>query len=212
MVSNNPLEKNVAKQFPENKLRKQKMTVVFLAVLAIIIISLWGFQFSIQLNKPFTVNQKINKTETTKVNDLHLVDSDSDDLSDYDEINVYHTSPYLEDSDSDNIPDKQEIVTGTDPNCPVGKICNTTSSSSMSASSSTVPQIDTTPVVSGEATIVPGLGNEVTPAMLRQMLLQNGHDAATLEKISDADIMKIYQEALSSQSNATVANPSAISQ
>ncbi len=212
MVSNNPLEKKVAKQFPENKLRTQKITVVFLAVLAIIIVSLWGFQLSTQLNKPFAVDQKINKNETAKVTDLHLIDSDGDGLSDYDEINVYHTSPYLEDSDSDGILDKQEILQGTDPNCPTGKICTATPSSPSPASSSTVPQIDTVPVVSGEATIVPGLGNEVTPAMLRQMLLQNGYDAATLDKISDADIMRSYQEALSSQSSSTVANPSAISQ
>ena len=51
-------------------------------------------------------------------------DTDSDELSDYDELYVYKTSPYLEDTDSDGYDDKTEVFAGQDPNCPAGNICS----------------------------------------------------------------------------------------
>ncbi len=210
MPNVNPLEKNGSTQIGKNLPRQQKIAVALLATGAILIIVLWAIQLNAQLNKPFSADKKVAKVATSTVTDLHLKDSDGDGLSDYDEINVYHTSPYLEDSDSDGIPDKQEILQGTDPNCLTGKNCNATET--LPTATSTNIQETVLPIVSGEAAIVPGIGNEVTPATLRQLLLQNGYDAATLEKISDADIMKSYQEAINNQGSSTDANPGAISQ
>ena len=212
MPSTNPLEKNKATQATINSPRQQKMAVGFLASGAILIIVLWVFQFSAQLNKPLSTDKKLSKTATSTDIDLTLRDSDGDGISDYEEINIYKTSPYLEDSDSDNINDKQEISEGTDPNCPKGKICNTVESSPAPIASSTIIQEEEFPVVSGEAAIVPNIGSEVTPATLRQLLLQNGYDAATLDKISDEDIMKSYQEAIKSQSGSGVDNPGSTNQ
>jgi hypothetical protein len=56
---------------------------------------------------------------------LKSKDTDGDGLSDYDEIYIYHTSPYIKDSDSDGIPDGVEVKNGTDPNCPQGQDCGT---------------------------------------------------------------------------------------
>jgi hypothetical protein len=41
------------------------------------------------------------------------------------------------------------------------------------------------------------------PAVLRKMLLDNGMDKATLDKISDADLLASYQEMLASQGSDT---------
>ncbi len=47
------------------------------------------------------------------------LDSDGDGLSDYDEINIYHTNPNKADSDNDGLTDYQEVkVYHTDPNNP----------------------------------------------------------------------------------------------
>lgn len=54
---------------------------------------------------------------------LKQKDTDSDKLSDYDELYTYHTSPYIMDTDSDNIPDGEEVKNGTDPICPEGRDC-----------------------------------------------------------------------------------------
>ena len=42
-------------------------------------------------------------------------DTDIDDLTDYDEINIYHTDPTLNDTDGDGAPDGWEIANGYDP-------------------------------------------------------------------------------------------------
>lgn len=54
-----------------------------------------------------------------KIKDLsinrHQIDTDRDGLSDYDEINIYHTNPYNPDTDKDGIPDGEEIRRGRNP-------------------------------------------------------------------------------------------------
>ena len=50
-------------------------------------------------------------------------DTDNDGLSDWDELYVHKTSPYIEDSDSDGYTDGQEVGKGDDPNCPRGQNC-----------------------------------------------------------------------------------------
>ena len=42
-------------------------------------------------------------------------DTDSDDLSDFEEVLVYQTNPLEADTDGDGVDDGQEIVDGTDP-------------------------------------------------------------------------------------------------
>jgi hypothetical protein len=54
---------------------------------------------------------------------LKTTDSDTDTISDYDEMFIFKTSAYLTDTDSDGESDNQEIAAGQDPNCPKGKTC-----------------------------------------------------------------------------------------
>lgn len=61
--------------------------------------------------------------EKDRAEALKSLDTDKDGLSDYDELYVFRTSPYLDDSDSDGTPDGVEISQNTDPNCPAGKTC-----------------------------------------------------------------------------------------
>ncbi|HNV97585.1 MAG TPA: hypothetical protein PKL13_04790 [bacterium] len=46
-----------------------------------------------------------------------IKDTDLDGLSDYDELNTYNTSPYLEDTDLDGVSDYDEMVLGRDGVC-----------------------------------------------------------------------------------------------
>ena len=201
MPSVNPLEKKPTTQDIKNLPRQQKMAVVFLALLTIGIIVIWTLQLNAQLRKPYGTDKKLTPTPAASSTDeiLKSKDTDGDGLSDYDEINIYHTSPYLEDTDGDGINDKQEITQGTDPNCPTGKVCN---AGDGLISTSSVSSVISSSTVSGEAAPLTNSG-EVTPALLRQILLQNGYDKATLDKVSDDEIMNSYLEANRSQSAST---------
>lgn len=219
MPSVNPLEKKEENRTGEIISRRQKTAVIFLAFFGLLIIVLWAFQFHAQISDPFKVDkQKASSTSAVASStDTHLLDTDGDGLSDYDEINIYHTSPYLEDSDSDGIPDKQEILQGTDPNCPTGKDCSASEASTTPViSSSTIDTsigsglLDDTTQSSDTGASDTGAAatsTTVTPAILRQILLQNGWSQADLDKISDEDIMKSYQEA-----NLNASGTSAVSQ
>ena len=71
-------------------------------------------------------------------------DTDSDGITDYDELYIYRTSPFLEDTDSDGINDGVEIAQNSDPNCPKDRVCR-----QPRTSSSTTP---TEPETTGEPT------------------------------------------------------------
>ncbi len=194
--------------------RQQKTAVVFLAFFAILIVVLAVFLFYTQLNKPFDYSGANSKANNATSTDLSKRDSDGDGISDYDEINVYHTSPYLEDSDSDGISDKQEIAQGTDPNCPTGQACNGVSDNlnkTASTSSRILDNLGTQISTDVTDASINNPGQEVTPDLLRRALLDDGYDKTILDQITDDELMKSYQEALN-QNEANAATSTTVNQ
>jgi len=202
--SDTDLNTSVFKNIP----RKQKIAILILAIGAIAIIVFWAWQFNNRLTSPFASSG--NKKTTVSPNDSSNInfsnsaqlDTDKDGLSDYDEINNYKTSPYLEDTDSDGILDSEEVKNNTDPNCPTGKVCNGSENTSVTASSSVdVPVLSIpTDLASGSQQILQNaLDGKADAATLRGLLLASGADKAMLDQISDADLMKSYQESLQNQ-------------
>ena len=74
------------------------------------------------VRKPITYKSS-DELEQEQTERLKTEDTDKDGLSDYDELYVFHTSPFLADSDSDGTSDGTEVAAGADPNCPKGKTC-----------------------------------------------------------------------------------------
>jgi len=187
----------------------QKIAVITLAFLGIAVVVFWIFEFRAQLRRPFNLADNSAKSSVTSpaAADPRTTDTDGDGLSDYDEVNVYHTSPYLEDTDGDGISDGQEVKNGTDPNCPEGKVCNvTTPLATSTAASPTVAPTESSAAITGlgsgamdQTTLQNLVGGQMDAATLRQILIQSGADKASLDKISDADLMKSYQETLTNQ-------------
>ncbi len=195
--------------------RGQKIAVGVLAVFAVLVIGLWFVQFKksiINPLRPGAETQNITSLQDENSDEaLKNKDTDSDGLSDWDELNLYKTSPYLEDSDSDGFLDKEEIDAGKDPNCPAGRDCYAVSSeesagvvpdggAANSESNNLLNQLNlnTGGVSTNEQNLQNVLGGGSDAATLRKMLLDAGMDKAMLDKISDDDLLKSYQETLNS--------------
>jgi len=204
---------------PLNK--NQKIAAAGLAVFAVLIIVLWAAQLRNNIYGPFnsgTAGNLATTEATDQTEALKNKDTDSDGLSDYEELYVQKTSPYLADTDSDGLSDSAEIKNNTDPNCPQGRTCATglveeTGGANNTASGTLNSLLDqfgmsgqqtsgTTNLPAGQAGLnsdqVNALKN-IDAASLRQLLIQAGMPQATLDKISDADLMKSYGETFSGQ-------------
>ncbi len=183
----------------------QKKALLVLAFFSLIILIFGFWRIRYQIYSPFDYEKIIaaagNDTVETENLDYNL-DTDKDGISDYEESEIYNTSPYLEDSDSDGFKDKDEILHGTDPNCPAGQVCqevlDTTIASTTTGTTSELLdllEIDTEEA-GGADPLESMLSGQSDAATLRQLLIENGMDKDTLDKISDADLLKSYQESL----------------
>lgn len=217
---------------PRKLERSQKVAVAILAFFAILVMGLWINQTKKSLNSSFEtdVASEGDGTCTTgnclgakSAVDLRSKDTDKDGLNDYDELNVYGTSPYLEDSDSDGYSDKKEVESKNDPTCPFGQNCfvapvQTEDKTNVNPDSLFNPAgVDmemtpapvanpgaspsaSNPVVPATAAEANGFVNGATnPASLRSMLTEAGMDPQTLSQISDEELMATYQETVSEQ-------------
>lgn len=159
--------------------------LIFVAGIVAVLASGWFVYRTIKdVGTPIARRSNANTNSNTssaiaELAKLHDKDTDGDELSDYDELFSYNTSPYLKDSDSDGVSDSGEISKATDPNCPAGKAC-------------TGSQVLTTPTDSTGA---------LSPDFLRQALREAGAAQTTLDALSNDDLLRLYQSILQDNTN-----------
>ncbi|MEK7665436.1 MAG: hypothetical protein AAB337_00980 [Patescibacteria group bacterium] len=159
------------------------------------------FQLTLTDDESFVVQQ-----EEAEKNAMKVRDTDSDGLNDYDEQEVYGTSPYLSDSDSDGYDDAQELNSGNDPNCPIDSECSRTNEISVDigeevASSIEAPEDNSAflqqLIESGsDPASVQALIENMDPASLRELLSQNGVTSDMLANYSDDELIELYNQVL----------------
>jgi len=205
--------------------KNRKIALIVLSVFSVSIIVIWSLNFKNSLRDPFSykgdliVNNTNNQNncadgncatgEMTSDNlELKNIDTDGDGISDWDELFVYGTSPYLEDTDGDTLSDYEEIfVYKTNVNCPEGQNCS--NSLSQSEVQNTEPSDDFYNFLNSLETSVDQDINSTSSnsslsensenldaQSLRQILIQSGIEEGDLEQINDDDLMKLYQEVL----------------
>jgi len=181
---------------------KEKVTVAFVLITAFFAIILGVTQFSTSAKKPLndlmalTANGDSISNEVSTVLAQQQKDTDGDGLSDYDELNVYSTSPYLADSDSDGISDKEEIDGGHDPNCPGSDTCFRVET----GLSQDLSQADQTTLLNAQS----------DPTVLRELLLKNGFPKTQLDSITDEQLLSTYQQAIAGQNPTTDSGTGAV--
>ncbi|HQL52942.1 MAG TPA: hypothetical protein PLX01_03040 [Candidatus Magasanikbacteria bacterium] len=193
-----------------NLSKEQRTGFVLLLVFAVLVIVLGLLQIRNTIYNPFAINFLVYDEEAV-IHDtegrLKSIDTDGDGLSDWDELYVYKTSPYLADTDSDGINDKDELDKGMNPLCneKSGECVGWDEESGMN-STSTINEIGASPLLDF-STNVYDIGedagifaNEQTgnnayteallkPDSLRALLLMTG-------EISEEELNKIDDETL----------------
>ncbi len=168
------------------------------------------------VRKPITYKSS-DELEQEQMDRLKTEDTDKDGLSDYDELYVFHTSPFLADSDSDGTNDGTEVAAGADPNCPKGKICRQVVVSG-TASTNAAPATEQPPAPAPTATaqersmqaIITTFGDptlltkeKITTKLdamssveLRSFITELGIPEDALAKADDATLRKLVEDTL----------------
>lgn len=169
--------------------RNRKIAVAVLGLVAFVLIIFWSKNLQFQLNDPFTYKGGDNKevaVDDDSDTALRLKDTDNDGLNDYDELNVYMTSPYLDDTDSDGFKDGKEIANGNNPNCAAGAACEIDSplESATEEGDDGIAITDVMPAVYAETDI----------AEIRKAFIESGYEAEKINKLSDNEVYQGYLE------------------
>jgi hypothetical protein len=181
-----------------------KFGFIFFAIFAIV----FGFikiSQTIKLSFPDQLdNSEISNEEHLDDIKLRVTDTDEDGLYDWDELNVFNTSPYLSDTDSDGISDSEEIDLGEDPNCPRGKVCgsdilevvesirNQETDTNDTGLNSTIDAMKGFSKESQEALSALEQGTIPTPDQIRSLLIDSGVSKEQLDETSDEDIVQLF--------------------
>lgn len=172
--------------------KEQKIGLVLLSAFVLLAVTLGLIQMRNTLYSPFALNTSIPPMIGQEVNTpeaLRYRDTDIDGLSDYDELYVFTTSPYLADSDSDGITDKQEVDQGKNPNCAEGKNCigNVGENASTVAGKPDMP----TPFNLSDYDLSVFDSIVADPDELRELLIQSGLEESVVNMISDEELIQI---------------------
>lgn len=182
---------------PNRLTREQKIGFFLLLVFGFFSVVLGMLQIRNTIHKPFAVSNKVPgfvRDQVVNVDTLRFRDTDQDTISDYDELYLYQTSPYLADTDSDGINDKQEIEKGTSPTCPAGQDCD----NAIAAGDSTLVKQSVTSTVALGVADIDAAALFSDPKQLRQILVAAGIKADVLAKISDKDLVAMVSQTINS--------------
>ena len=112
----------------EDSSTSEKLIIGTVAVIGVVTMVFGFLHVKKSIYSPFKRDQDVayktpEQQHQEALGALKVTDTDGDTLTDYDELYVFLTNPYLEDTDSDGIDDGEEINSNSDPNCPKGKSC-----------------------------------------------------------------------------------------
>lgn len=190
---------------------EQKIIFGLLVFFAICVVGLGILQIRTTMYAPFALTSAVPndiKSEVTGVDALRYRDTDHDGLTDFDELYVYGTSPYLYDTFSYGFSDKEVIAKGL-PLCPKGQDCSTVAENNTTVLNASA----TTTVLGGETAALGAAPEDLSvllsdPKKIRALLLQSGVQADVLTKVSDKDLMTLVTQLINSSS--TLANIQAL--
>ncbi|MFA6547633.1 MAG: hypothetical protein WCT11_01660 [Candidatus Magasanikbacteria bacterium] len=183
--------------------KEQKIGFILLLAFAIFAIGLGILQIRNTMYGHFALNNQIPsvlKDQVNTVDALRFRDTDKDGISDFDELYIYGTSPYLADSDSDGVLDGEEIKKGLNPDCAEGTDCSFTSEAAVVVTN--VSSTDASLVVPADQPAADLEQAIQDPVQVRKMLISAGVSQDVVDKFSDIELMKMITEIMAPSSTA----------
>jgi hypothetical protein len=205
------------RNFDNSGKNNPKTRLIILGFFTVAILVFWTLQMQANINGPFQLGDEYSNLSRNNSNDigtctgpdclsdaeLREKDTDKDGLSDWEEINIYGTSPYLADTDSDGISDTEEIAQGTDPNCAEGTSCEAREIEpnldidieeelNRLSESISVPEED-------EERLEEALSGTMDAESLRVLMLESGMEEDLINSFSDEELMALYRKTLTQQ-------------
>ncbi len=185
---------------------EHRTVLVGLLLITVVLFVLGAVQIVRSIRAPFTAPTGAYKSgEQLRLEEIAALkarDTDGDGLSDYDELNIYLTSPYLPDTDSDGIPDGDEVRSGDDPNCPRGQACGAAAAqvgprSASPADLRNVPGVGMSPI--GNPSFIgltPDGLSSMDASQVRSLLKGAGVPEDVMSQFTDEQIMTMFKDTL----------------
>jgi hypothetical protein len=184
--------------------REQKAGLLFVIVCGFGALILGGQYLWTHMASPFVITYTGPRLltgaeeQSAEIAAQKKTDTDADGVNDYDEINIYKTSPYLNDSDSDGLFDGAEITAGQDPLCGQGETCEDEADNVVLPGGSAALDAEGAEL-QARAQALEAAMRELTTlpaAEVRTLLIDSGGDAAVINAMSDDEVIALYQEIL----------------
>lgn len=167
-------------------MKEDRKILITFTVFAVFILAFGFFRLRESIVGPFRLS-KIATAQLTE-EDLYQIlsqrDTDGDGLSDWEEIFIYGTSPFLVDTDGDGFTDYEEVMAGSDPLDPESTPLNPHPERPRPiyrVAESTDQEIDQNVY-------------DFSPENIRNVLIDVGVDKKILDNIDDETLKKLYYE------------------
>lgn len=194
--------------------REQKFGYAVVIACGVLAVTFGMFYMVKHVKAPFIISYTGNKLLTgddakaAEVAAQKAADTDGDTVSDYDEANIYGSSPYLTDTDSDGTSDNVEIANNMDPACAKGAACEDGSDTIVPGSSiddgmlgdqiaATSAEIAAAEAQAAQLEQMKAMLKGLTPEEIRTTLVSSGADKAQLDAMTDAEVTALYQSVVS---------------
>lgn len=187
--------------------REQKVGYAVVIGCGVLAVALGFVYMGTHLNAPFKITYEGSRILTNEQRDDEKIalqkqsDTDGDTVSDYDEIYVYRSSPYLNDTDSDGLLDNAEINGGSDPACATGDTCENDADDINLGAPVLGDYADQAAkdAADAEAIIaqVKASLTTATPAEIRLMLIESGAAETEVAAMTDEEVSALYTQIIS---------------
>lgn len=185
--------------------KEQKVAFGIITGTGCIALVLGGLYLVRHIAEPFYINYSgemylsAQDQQALEMAEQQKKDTDSDGLTDYDELYVYGSSPYLMDTDGDGYTDLTEVTNGTNPACAGENCAQDTTSQPVGLFDDLLPSTDQVADIAPSMSIeeIQQAVKSLTIDEIRDLLIQAGADSEELANISDEELQALFTQVMS---------------